>query len=103
MIEVVQQRCRDTKKALAMYKVYRWRGEEREYLGWFAPGRNNAFNPYRLETDTDKKAILRAVNTYLAENGYPPIKRYGSHGMTVEQIEAALGTLQPNDTDEDDE
>lgn len=90
MIEVRQQVGVGKKDALNMYKVYRWNGDKREYLGWCARGKNAKFNPYREYTDTDKKAILRAVNDYMTENGYPIITRYGTHGMTTAQVEALL-------------
>ncbi len=107
MIEIRQQVAVGTKAAIPMYKVYRWNGEKREYLGWCGRGANAKFNPYREYTDTDKKLILRAVNDYMQANGYPPLKRYGQHGLTVDQIEelkqrAGL-TRAPQVEDDDDE
>lgn len=105
MIEVIQQVAVGTKQALNMYKVYRYRGEAREYLGWCTRGHNAKFNPYREYTDTEKKNILQAVNAYMADNGYPRITRYGQHGMTVAQVEelkSRAGLVSTVSEDEDE-
>lgn len=103
MIEIRQQVAQGTRDALNMYKVYRWNGEKREYLGWCKRGHGAKFNPYREYTDTDKKAILAAVNAYMKDNGYPPITRYGRHGMTAAQVEALLSRVTQTGTEVDDD
>lgn len=106
MFEIRQQVAQGTQDALNMYKVYRFAGQAREYLGWFARGSNTKFNPFREYTDTDKKAILKAVNEYLTENGYAAISRYGNHGLTQAQIESLLqkaGLAKQEEEEDDDE
>lgn len=98
MIEVRQQVAQGTKQALNMYKVYR----DGKYMGWLTRGNNSKFNPYREYTDAERKEILAAVNEYMRDNGYPPITRYGSHGLTVAQVSSLIeqAGLTTEETDE---
>ena len=93
MIEISQQVARGTSRAVPMYKVYRTNGDQREYLGWFGRGKFAKFNPYREYTDSDRMAIMAAINNYNFAHGYPEITRYGSHGLTQAQIEGLLAQV----------